>query len=86
MDLLLEKEIQIKMAAEALGWFPMVEDAKNNLALIRQDAAPFTDKQFSTHRVLVSETGQIAFVSGCYDLTLSEGLESLADRRACNNL
>tara|TARA_R110000823_G_scaffold276723_1_gene395319 strand:+ start:1605 stop:1976 length:372 start_codon:yes stop_codon:yes gene_type:complete len=85
-----DKESKIRATVEALGWFPWLIDADNDLVIARRDCAPFEDRQYSTHRVLTAEFGrsgnvelhQFALVSGHYDLTMIQAMDSIAERRA----
>ena len=84
-----DKESKIRATVEALGWFPWLVDAENDLVIARRDSAPFDDRQYSTHRVLTAEFGRtgnielhkFALVSGHYDLTMIEAMDSIEDRR-----
>jgi len=84
-----DKESKIRATVEALGWFPWLVDAENDLVIARRDCAPFKERQYSTHRVLTAEFGRtgnvelhkFALVSGYYDLTFPEALDSYLERR-----
>ena len=84
-----DKESKIRATVEALGWLPWLVDSESDLVIARRDDAPFKDRKYSTHRVLVAEFGrtgdielnQFALISGQYDLTLSEALDSYIERR-----
>ena len=85
-----DKERKIRATVEALGWFPWLVDADNDLVIARRDRDSLEDRQYSTHRVLTAEFGrtgdvelhQFALVSGHYDMTMIEAMDSLAERRA----
>ena len=84
------KENKIRATVEALGWFPWLIDADNNLVIARRDRESLGDRQYSTHRVLTAEFGRtgdielhkFALVSGHYELTMIEAMDSIAERRA----
>ena len=85
-----DKESKIRATVEALGWFPWLVDAENNLVIARRDRDSLEDRQYSTHRVLTAEFGRtgdvelhkFALVSGHYEMTMIEAMDSLAERRA----
>jgi hypothetical protein len=85
-----DKESKIRATVESLGWFPWLVDAENNLVIARRDRDSLEDRQYSTHRVLTAEFGRtgdvelhkFALVSGHYELTMIEAMDSLAERRA----
>ena len=86
-----DKESKIRATVESLGWVAWLSDAQNNLVIVRRDNAPFKDRQYSTHRVLTAEfdssngdalNESFVPISGHYDLTLSEALDSYMERRA----
>jgi hypothetical protein len=84
-----DKESKIRATVEALGWFPWLVDAENDLVIARRDSDSLEDRQYSTHRVLTAEFGRtgdvelhkFALVSGHYDMTMIEAMDSLAERR-----
>lgn len=84
------KETKIRETVESLGWFPWLVDAENDLVIARRENAQFTDRKYSTHRVLTAEFGptgdvelnQYQIISGVYDLTMVEAMDDLIQRRA----
>ena len=85
-----DKENKIRATVEDLGWFPWLVDADNDLVIARRDRESLGERQYSTHRVLTAEFGRtgdielhkFALVSGHYEMTISEALDSYMERRA----